>query len=332
MNKLVNIELKNLEIGYDQAIVTGITSKIESGELIGLIGENGAGKSTLLKTLAGFIQMLDGEIVLNNERIQNISQERFSHLMSIVTTKRVAISHFKVEDLVSFGRFPYRKWISGLSKKDKEIILQCIKEVQAEHLLGKDINELSDGEYQRVMIARCLAQNTPIILLDEPTAFLDLNGKYEIVNLLQTLANKNGKIIIFSSHDLSMAIKFVSKIWFIASGSLIEETPEDLILTGQIDEFISSPLLKFNAQLGDLECKFHLDKGIALQGEELTLKWTENALNKLGYAVTNEISYPSLQIVKDNNYFKWIFKQDNVSKEIEFNSMKELTLFLKRLT
>ena len=330
--KAIHIAIDNLTIGYKNPIVRHISAKIEAGSLIGLIGENGAGKSTLLKTLARFISPLQGEIAINNKRLENFSLEELSKILSIVTTQRVSISHYKVEDVVAFGRYPYGKWTRNLTGQDKEIVFNAIDDVQGKHLTGKYINELSDGEYQRIMIARCLAQNTPVILLDEPTAFLDLNGKYEIINLLQTLANQRNKIIIFSSHDLSLAIKYVSKLWFIQHNELLEDTPEDLILSGNMERIIHSSLISFNAISGDFECAYQYHSKLNLSGSDLAVKWTKNALNKLGWTVTNQIAYPSLQINENKNYFTWIYKQSNESEEIEFYSMNDLSLFLKRLT
>jgi cobalamin transport system ATP-binding protein len=326
------LTLNKLDIGYKRPIISNVTTSIESGSLIGLIGENGAGKSTLLKSIAKFIEKLSGDILINDKSIQNYSQIEFSKLLSIVTTQRISISHYKVEDVVAYGRYPHGNWTKDITSKDKDLVLKAINDVQANHLIGKLINELSDGEYQRIMIARCLAQDTPIILLDEPTAFLDLNGKYEIISLLQSLVKHQNKIIVFSSHDLTLAIKYVSKIWLLSNSQLIEETPEDLILKNQINKIIKTPILEFNSTTGDFECNFEFQYEIFVKGEEIVKKWTINALNKLGYNVTNSKSFPSLNIIELNNYYKWIYKQSNESVENEFYSVNDLSLFLKNLT
>lgn len=332
MQQNKSLYIKSVEIGYKDPVLSHINAVAEQYDLIALIGENGAGKSTLLKSIARFIDTLSGEIEINGVNIKNYSQDDYSKLLSIVTTQRISISHLKVEELVAFGRFPHGKWISSLNKNDKEKVFQSIEEVHATHLIGKDISELSDGEYQRVMIARCLAQDTPIIILDEPTAFLDLKGKYEIVSLLQKLANNSEKIIIFSSHDLSLVLSFASKIWLINGNKFIEDSPEDLVLKDELQSIIQSNRINFNVNTGEIEPSFDIVSYIALNSEGKVEKWTGNALKKLGIAVTNDNTYPSITTMNDKKYYKWIFKLDNESQEIEFYSLKDLTLYMKRLT
>lgn len=208
------LEVRNLSIGYRNGrhtvcIASGIDARIDDGRLCCLTGRNGTGKSTLLRTLAGLLPPLDGSVAVGccqspcTDMTKAGNKEK-SHMVSIVLTGHPDIGLLKVRDVVSFGRIPYSGILGALSAQDKDAVDKAIELTGIKDLASKDIDCLSDGEYQKVMIAKALAQETPVILLDEPSAFLDWTSKHELMNLLASLSHEQSKTILLSSHDLDI--------------------------------------------------------------------------------------------------------------------------------
>jgi iron complex transport system ATP-binding protein len=198
----------NLSIGYTKGHIVDrlfedLSLSLTGGEMVCFMGPNGAGKSSLLRTLAGLQRPLSGQIDLH----QPIEIEGKEKQIAVVLTDRVHALNLKVEDIVTFGRYPYLGWNITLSKADRKIVQRAIDRVHLEPLLNKKLYELSDGQLQMVMIARALAQDTPIILLDEPTAHLDLNNRVEVMNLLKDLSHSTGKAILLATHELDLALQ-----------------------------------------------------------------------------------------------------------------------------
>lgn len=250
--KSSTIQICGLSIGYktkkNKVIVAeGLTSQIRRGELTCLVGANGVGKSTLLKTLSGFQPPLSGEILINNKKLETYSQEELSKLISVVLTEKVEVQDMSVTELISLGRSPYTGFWGKLTKKDKEVVAKSIEQINISGLAHRFIQELSDGERQKVMIAKALAQETPIIFLDEPTAFLDFPSKVEIIQLLHTLCKKMEKTIFLSTHDIDLAIQISDKLWMLdKKKGLIIGSPEELAENGSIEQFFSSKNLIFD--------------------------------------------------------------------------------------
>ena len=181
------IEIRNLKLGYDTKILMQSGNvDIPQGELIGLIGRNGVGKSTLLRCISGIEQPLAGSILVAGEQIETMSPAQRAKIVSFVATENVRINGLRVRDVVGFGRSPYTDWFGRMSDEDNQIVTQALESVMMQSFSEKSIDTLSDGERQRVMIARALAQDTPVVLLDEPTAFLDIPNKYQITKLLSS--------------------------------------------------------------------------------------------------------------------------------------------------
>ena len=329
MSVIGDIKIKNLAIGYDFPLIEDINLHLTKGELVALIGKNGVGKSTLLKTISGFMPSVSGKLEINDIPITKYSKAEFARKVSIVTTERLQIANYKVVDLIAFGRFPYSSWLSGLNKEDKTIIDEAIDKVKIGHLKSKYINQLSDGEFQRAMIARCLAQDTDIILMDEPTAFLDLPGKYEIVSFLKELAHSSGKLIIFSTHDLNLAIRFATELWLINNNKLITGSPEDIILNNDINSIFEDSILDFNPETGDFDITSKNLININLSGEGIAFKWTKSALEKQGYNVALSDIVPKVIVEYSNKTYHWKYVSHSESKE--FNSIKKLSLYMKQL-
>lgn len=206
----MQITLSHLSVGYKvgHAVVSDINLTLQSGKLACLIGENGVGKSTLLKTLTGFLPKLEGSLLLDGKDISEFSQRALARQISIVLTQKPDVQNLTVEEIVGLGRSPYTGFFGKLHANDQQIVDESITAVGIEKLKNRMIQTLSDGERQKVMIAKALTQQTPIIFLDEPTAFLDFSSKVETFQLLQRMAHEMGKLVLLSTHDLELAVRF----------------------------------------------------------------------------------------------------------------------------
>ena len=205
--------LQSLSIGYSHKVIAAdINAQIKGGELTCLIGRNGTGKSTLMRTLAGFLKPLGGSALLDGRDVGRLSPAERSHLISVVLTDRVDIDGMRVQDLVSVGRQPYTGFFGKMSSDDEEVVNRAIADVGMTDFAGRQVNSLSDGERQKVMIAKALAQQTPVILLDEPTAFLDYPSKKEMFQMLSQLCHEQGKAVLVSTHDLDIALPIADSV------------------------------------------------------------------------------------------------------------------------
>lgn len=219
------IEIDNLTIGYKTnkksklaPLAESLNAVLPEGKLTCLVGINGVGKSTLLKTISGFVKPLSGNIRIKGDNgellsMSNLSELEKSRLLSVVLTERGDVSHLSVYDVISFGRIPYAGLWGVLSEHDKAIIDDAIKKVEIAHLCSRNYDELSDGERQKVMVAKALAQQTPVIILDEPSAFLDYPSKEELMQMLLRLAREENKAILMSSHDLDIIRRYADGYW-----------------------------------------------------------------------------------------------------------------------
>ncbi|MFI3283165.1 MAG: ABC transporter ATP-binding protein [Rikenellaceae bacterium] len=246
------IVLNTLSIGYkERCVIPNINATINSGELTSLLGANGVGKSTLLRTMTANQPKLDGEIFYHDKELASYTHKELSKMISIVLTERVAIKNISVFELVSFGRSPYTGFWGGVSHQDKEIIKESLRMVGIEHLAERMVQTLSDGERQKAMIAKALAQQTPIILLDEPTAFLDFPSKVEIMQLLHRLSRLTGKTIFMSTHDLDLALQISDRIWLMDGDRGVNTgIPEDLALNGDLSRFFERKGIAFDPSSG----------------------------------------------------------------------------------
>jgi iron complex transport system ATP-binding protein len=325
------LEIKNLKLGYKNAepLLTGASLRADEGELISLVGKNGIGKSTLLRTISRLHEPMDGNVFLSNKDINTFNRYELAKTLSFVSTEIVKVNNLKVFDLVALGRFPYTNWIGKLLNED---ILKCIwalEMVGLDHLRNKNIDEISDGERQRAMLARTLAQDTKIIILDEPTAFLDLPNKYEIVHLLNKLAREDNKTIIFSTHDLNIAIKESDKIWILNNDTITEGAPEDLILSESFNSLFEHTNLNFDKHKGDFSLKKSASTKILLEGDNDTfLFWTKKALERLNFQVSKSKNIATKVIItKENSLVKWLLI--NKDNSFQFDSIYDLSVYLK---
>lgn len=216
------ISLSQLSVGYtlSHPVISDINLELRSGQLACLIGENGIGKSTLLKTLTGFLPKLKGSLLLGNRDIDSFSQRELARQVSIVLTQKPDVQNLTIEEIIGLGRSPYTGFFGRLRTEDRKVVDDAIATMGIEKLRGRMIQTLSDGERQKVMIAKALAQETPIILLDEPTAFLDFPSKAETFQSLQRMAHERDKLILLSTHDLELAVRFADSLLEVKRGRL----------------------------------------------------------------------------------------------------------------
>jgi iron complex transport system ATP-binding protein len=243
MKREATIQLVNLAIGYTnrhsvKTVAEGITETIYNGELTCLLGENGAGKSTLLRTLSGFLPPLSGEISILGRPLNVYKEKELATVIGVVLTERTNLQNMTVEELVGMGRSPYTGFWGRLSAEDRTKVMEALELVGITALRGRLVQTLSDGERQKVMIAKALAQETPIIFLDEPTAFLDYPSKVEILRLLGRLSRDFGKTIFLSTHDLELALRVADRVWLMSrQGGVQTGMPANLIVDPETGRF-----------------------------------------------------------------------------------------------
>jgi len=245
------LQTHSLTIGYNNHTVQqNLNLSAEAGSLICLIGTNGSGKSTLLRTLGGLQKPLKGNVSIQGKTISKLSHYERSLLFSFVLTDAIDETNMTVYDLVSLGRFPYTNWVGTLSEKDKEIIATSIAQVNLADKMKRYLHEISDGEKQRAIIAKALTQDTPLVLLDEPTAHLDLPNRIEIMLLLRKLSVDTHKTFILSTHELDLAMQMANTIWLIHSQGVEVGVPENLISSGKLQQIFGSDAFYFDQRDG----------------------------------------------------------------------------------
>jgi iron complex transport system ATP-binding protein len=326
--EILNIEL--LKIGYTSGreakmILPPLSASARKGELIAVIGRNGIGKSTLLRTIIGLQKSLGGIVLLNKENISGISSNKLARETGYISTEVVRVSNMTVYDLVALGRFPHTNWIGKLDRESRDAIRNALIKTGMENLSGRYVSELSDGERQRSMIARVLAQDTEIMVMDEPTAFLDITGKYEIINLMLNLT-REGKTIIFSTHDFSIALNQTDKIWLLTEKSLQEGAPEDLMLQGAFDHLFESSVVGFNSVDGSFSFLNESRGMLYIDGEGMLKKWTERAVIRAGYSLSENKSAPYIKIISGNKN-KW--EIIDYGFPVVFNTLYDLAAWLQ---
>jgi iron complex transport system ATP-binding protein len=297
-----SIELKNLQVGYrtplkiNEAVFGPVNVEIRHGEMVGIIGRNGIGKSTLLRTIAGLQRQLKGEILINGIANSRITVKEMAKMVSFVSTEPVYVQQIRVIELIAMGRFPHTGWLGKLNFQDKRAIHEAIEQTGVNHLLYKPVYELSDGERQKVMIARALSQDTPVIILDEPTAFLDLPARYEILRILNDLTINNDKTILFSTHDLSIALDVADRLWLMADNDIFQGAPEDLLISKVFRKlFLNSPA-EFDPKTSTFRFRRELKMEVTIQGEKKYRLLTKRAMERIGFQ-TNEESESDILIV-----------------------------------
>ena len=238
------IQLQNISLGYNahHLLLDNVSTTFTSGTTTALIGRNGTGKSTLLRAIIGSEPLKQGAILINGIDIQQIIPQQLAQQVAFVTTERIRISNLACRDVVALGRAPYTNWIGRMQAEDEAIVMQSLEKVGMASYALRTMDKMSDGECQRVMIARALAQQTPIIILDEPTSFLDMPNRYELCHLLADLAHQDNKCIIFSTHELDIAQSLCDTIALIDSPTMHHLPTQELIHSGHIDKLFKISL------------------------------------------------------------------------------------------
>lgn len=243
------LELKALTSGYlgtPKPIVDAVSLTLQAGDFVCVIGRNGAGKSTLMRTISGLQPALSGNAQLEGQSIPDMGAQERAQSISVITTDRVSSPGLLARDVIELGRQPYTNWRGHLTDVDRMIVSEATRQAGAEALSPKPFDSLSDGERQRVMIARALAQTSKVMVLDEITAFLDLPGRVEVMVLLRRHAEETGKIVLLSSHDLELSLELARQLWIVHEGKLTFGNPDSLIASRAIEGVFDSEDVGFD--------------------------------------------------------------------------------------
>ena len=249
------LEINKLCIGYRQGkavkrIAAGLAAAINASELVCLLGPNGVGKSTLMRTICGFQPYFEGEIRIGERLISGLDDRIMARLVSVVLTDRLTIANASVQELVGYGRSPHTGLLGKIRLNDRRIIQQSMEQCGIAHKAHELLTNLSDGERQKAFIAKALAQDTPLLLLDEPTAFLDLPSRVEVMRLLREIARQAGKSVLLSTHDLELALQMADQLWLMQNGTIVTGGPEDLLLQNAFQPMFEKNGIRFDNKTG----------------------------------------------------------------------------------
>ena len=321
----------NLTIGYNSKegrteVLKGLNLSLNRGEVVCLIGANGKGKSTLLRTLAGTQPPLEGSVDIEGKPLSILSKKDLALMLSIVYTDRTSTGALTVEELTSLGRQPHTGFFGHLSKADRDVVEASMRATGILHKRLSLCAQLSDGERQKAMIAKALAQETPIIFLDEPTAFLDVASKIDTMQLLHDLAVEQNKAVLLSTHDISQALMLADSLWLIDAGQHLEAAPtEDLILSGKLDLLFNSQEIRFDIHSGSFSRQCVGEHSVDIvEGDASTAHWCANAMKRNGIAIDKK-STITIKPIAPNNIIIYI---NGKMKKTE--SVGELTHFILR--
>lgn len=242
----MHLKIKQVNIGYNKTLISNANAHLNLGEVCLVIGNNGVGKTTLIKSILNQIQLLSGEISINNKNIKNLSVKEIAESIAVVFSNSVIPQNYTVEDLISLGKYIYYPFYFELKKEDREEVYHIIKELDLVQYKNTFLKNLSDGNLQKAFIGRALTQNSPVIILDEPTTHLDEKNKIIILKTLRKLAQEQNKLILFSSHDWRLAKEFADKIWYVKDCYLYSGIVEDVLL--QHEELTKASLFQMNDQ------------------------------------------------------------------------------------
>jgi iron complex transport system ATP-binding protein len=265
-----------------------VSGTLRAGEFTVLLGPNGAGKSTLLRTLCGLHAPLEGRVLLDGEDLASLSARRRAQRLGVVLTEQVKVWGLTAQALVALGRHPHTGWSGRLDATDHEAVSRALQDAGAADLALRPLSELSDGERQRVMVARALAQEPRALVLDEVTAFLDLPRRVDIMLMLRRLVHDQDRALLLSTHDLDLAIRTADRIWLIGrDGAFDVGSPEDLVLSGSIQRVFSREGVDFDSETGAFVLSTPRHMEVRLRGEGLLRTWTRRALERIGCSVVD---------------------------------------------
>jgi iron complex transport system ATP-binding protein len=308
------LKLSNVSVGYrlsrgrQHIVAADIDQDLDVGQLVCLIGPNGAGKSTLLRTVAGMTWPLAGSVFLAETDLHRMSKAAVARQVSVVLTSRIGLGQLTGWDLAALGRMPFTNWSGRLTHEDEEIVATALQDAGAATFSDRLVAELSDGERQKVMLARALAQEPKLMILDEITAFLDLPRRIEIMTILRDLVRKNDRAILLSTHDLELALSMADRVWLLPQGdALVSGTPEDLVLNGAFGRAFAAEGLSFDTKTGGFMITKPAGRKIRLSGDGTPLVWTRRALERLGWipVEAEDTSYPHVTVQQQGADLEW---------------------------
>lgn len=320
----------NLAIGYarrrqpDIELARALSLSVRRAELVCLLGPNGVGKSTLMRTLAGMHKPLAGQVFLDGDDVHCLKPTALARRLGIVLTDRPNLGLLNGYALVALGRHPHTGWLGRLSHYDQAMIRWAVDAVDSAGLADRPVMELSDGQRQKLLIARALAQAPDVILLDEPTAFLDLPRRVEVMRLLRYLARETGRAILLSTHDLDLALRAADTVWLMSGGSVLAGTPEDLVLSGAFEEAFAGQGVAFDRQSGSFSISETARATVALQGEGILYAWTDRALKRAGFAVVSNGTMPSATIRVEGDESAPLWRLYAAGQQVVCHTLSEL--------
>ncbi len=307
------LETTQLHIGYGRKVIQrDLNLQAAAGEMICLVGKNGTGKSTLLRTLAGLQKPLGGSVKIGQHNVAQLTNAQRATLLSLVLTDGIAVENLTLHDLVAMGRFPYTNWAGRLSADDERIVTTVLEQVDLTHKAHAFVGEVSDGERQRGIIAKALAQDTPLVLLDEPTAHLDLPNRIEIMLLLRQLSANTHKTFILSTHELDLALQIADRLWLMDSHGITTGIPEDLMLTGAIEAAFDGHHFRFDHVSG--RCLVEppaRHRFVSVEGDAAATAWLQRALARHGIGTRHDAE---ISIEADSDSFRLL---DQKTRSIE---------------
>jgi iron complex transport system ATP-binding protein len=328
----VLLETRDLTIGYrsekgDKVLGEGFNLKLSQGSFVALLGPNGSGKSTLIRSISGLLDHLSGQVLIGELDLLKLTKSQRAKKISIVLTDPITAHGLSVYDVVAYGRFPYTNWLGKLGVEDEQIIDGSLELVDMLSFKQRKLNTLSDGERQRVMIAKALAQQSDIMILDEPTAHLDLINRVEIMKLLRELAHKQNRAILISTHELDLAMQSADVLWLMRDDKKISVgAPEDLILNQSMQEVFAQSSVDFDHLSGMFKIKHEINTQMHFTSDDAQKAlWTRKALEKIGVDLIDDVNIEnSIHYLSSSNTWKVSIN----GAEGSFNSLGGVVAFV----
>jgi len=340
------ISINDLVAGYDSKKrdlfrYGPVTTKIKPGDMTVIVGRNGIGKSSLLRTISALQEPLSGMVSYYGTDARDYSRHKLSMTISFVSTEQTGLGNMKVMEMVALGRYPYTNWLGSLDDNDRRMVHEAMRQTGISKIQDKFVYQLSDGERQKSMIARALAQDTPVIILDEPTAFLDLPSRHDILRMLGDLTLHSGKTILFSTHDLDIAMQEADRIWLMTDSGIYEGAPEDLLINELFSKLFMDSSFYYDRETDVFRLKREMKGDIYLCGNSDYFYYTVRAMERSGFLRSNNESSKMVLTVKNQDAgcsmagsgmgsgVIWHLRTGD--NDIRFSDLYSLSRYLKRL-